>query len=85
MTSSLSSWYHKLKIFYFENLAKKSFNKQKTLLFSHTKQFLDRGQICPLFPVQIGCENSPVDRGLTEVADSSSNIFSSFSIPASAQ
>ena len=85
MTSSLFSRCHKLKIFYFENLTKNSFNKQKTLLLSLTKQFLDWGQICPLFPVQIGCENSPVDRGLTEVADSSSNMFGSFSFPASAQ
>ena len=51
MTSSSFSWRHNLKIFYFENLTKNSFNKQKILLLSQAKQFLDREGKSP--PVQI--------------------------------
>ena len=39
---------------------------QKILRLSLNKQYLDRGQICFPSPTgQIGCENSPVDIGLT--------------------
>ena len=59
MTLSLFAWRHNLKIFIFENLTKNSFNMQKLLLLSLTKQFLDRG--ANLHPkVQIGCKNSHV-------------------------
>ena len=47
MTSSLFAWRHNLKNFIFKNLTKNSFNMQKILLLSLTKQFLDGGQIPP--------------------------------------
>ena len=66
MTSSSFSLRHNLKIFILKNLTKNCFNKQKILLQSLTKQFLDGDQIYPLPPVQIGCKTSPVDIGLTK-------------------
>ena len=41
MTSSSFSRRHELKLFYLKNLTKNSFNLQKILLLSLTKQFLD--------------------------------------------
>ena len=43
MTSMSFSWRQNLKIFHFKNLTKTSFNNQKILLLSLTKQVLDRG------------------------------------------
>ena len=65
MTSSSFLRRHNLKIIILKDLTKNCFNKHKILLVSLTKQFLDRGQICPLSStVQIMCKNSPVDIGL---------------------
>ena len=66
MTSSSFSWRHNLKIYIKKILTKNSFNTQKILLLSLTRQFLDRRQICSLPPlVQVGYKNSPVEIGLS--------------------
>ena len=51
MTSSSFLSHHNLKIFSFKHLTKNNFNKQKILLLSHTKQFLDRGANSPPPPI----------------------------------
>ena len=64
MTLSLFAWRHNLKKFSFKNLTKNSFNLQKIILPSLFNRFLDRGKFAPP-PVQIGCKNSPVFKGLS--------------------
>ena len=49
MTSSLFLRRHNHNICYFKNLTQNSLSKQKILLLSLTKQFLDRGQTCTPF------------------------------------
>ena len=45
MTPSSFPWRHNLKLFIFKNLTKNSFNKQKILLLSLTKQFFGKGGV----------------------------------------
>ena len=70
MTSKSFSWRHNLKILNLKNL-KNSFNKQKILLPSLTRQFLDRGEgefLC--------CKNSPVDIELSPFLSEKSCVAS---------